>query len=977
MNRNRSDFGQPCWAIHAEELAEWVVDHLVNRTDCYGAYYYHLGGHHPSDFELAGKPIPVRSRTVVKPLTVETIRRHFQAFDARDLIGIHSTSSDDTCRWIEIDIDQHQENATEVAKRNAIAALAWYRRLLDFGFQPLLWHSNGHGGFRLNVRFSQPLPATEAYSFGHWLVRDWREFGLPGAGPDVFPKQRSIKNTEKQLGNVVRLPGRHHKHGVYPVVFNGDRWLRDEEAIAFILQLGSQPGGLIPDEARKFEPQKPSANRQNGSSLVVFPPITLNCGNVLDQAKAILEKWRLPVAGERNHTLFRAGCTIGERLPLSQEDHLQAMMFFNSKLETPLAEAEVAKVAKSSFQRTTSKRGGICYPSGTVEQFSADTSDPVVSLEEYRRKLKDQYRSVLGKPGIYLDTTPVGGGKTYQGCQTAGLCTTSLHVIPTHKNKEELVQGLANHGGLGEGQVAAFPERNENNCHRMDEVMKLYKLGIFVPSALCSTCEFRKDCPHINEKDRAEAAPHSVATMARMELNQLSRIGSGRDFIKIDENCLNLLRPLVKVGVDDLRAVVEAVKASLRFISQADDLDIKKCSDFFKTLKEIGEATIAAITDASTTCSLPVGETGKLPKLAEFVMTKGFQRAKTESRKKLADAKELLFGIVSGELHRCVIQVDQEPDGEFTKSIVGVWKTDLPRNDDGEIACPIIFADGTSAPELLMKIISEPVIDITPKGAIQTHKRVVQVPIDIKRSTRPAAFLNLVRGLLVANPSKKRVGIICHSNHHQGLSKLGKNLGSRIIKTAYFGSGEDRASNEWLDLDLDLLLVIGTPRIGPSDLTTKLIQLDFDKKAPASSKWGVRWWEGRNERGERVLVKTRRYEDPIWQRVYELEVHAALRQAIGRARAILSNGIDTIVVTCEPLRLPLVEESVPLISRNCERVLDLIATGDQTQGLNKAIVEQLGLSMRRAYEVVAELCDAGLINKIRRGHYELSAYESY
>lgn len=50
----------------------------------------------------------------------------------------------------------------------------------------------------------------------------------------------------------------------------------------------------------------------------------------------------------------------------------------------------------------------------------------------------------------------------------------------------------------------------------------------------------------------------------------------------------------------------------------------------------------------------------------------------------------------------------------------------------------------------------------------------------------------------------------------------------------------------------------------------------------------------------------------------------------------------------------------------------MVTTG-RTQGLNKLIVEKLRLSTRRAYELVAEPCDAGLFFKVRRGQYELSS----
>jgi len=194
------DNAQNPWRKHAGELAAWAWDHMVNRTDCYGRYYQRLQGLDANDFFVMGTPIPVGACTVWRPLTPDLLRGHFLTFETHGIVGLHSTSPKDTCKWVEIDIDQHDPGVTALAERNCAAAVAWFRRLRAIGFQPLLWHSNGVGGFRLNVRFDGPIPAADAYAFGHWIIRDWKEYGLPGDGPEVFPKQRSISDTDKRAG---------------------------------------------------------------------------------------------------------------------------------------------------------------------------------------------------------------------------------------------------------------------------------------------------------------------------------------------------------------------------------------------------------------------------------------------------------------------------------------------------------------------------------------------------------------------------------------------------------------------------------------------------------------------------------------------------------------------------------------------------------------------------------------------------------
>jgi hypothetical protein len=115
-------------------------------------------------------------------------------------------------------------------------------------------------------------------------------------------------------------------------------------------------------------------------------------------------------------------------------------------------------------------------------------------------------------------------------------------------------------------------------------------------------------------------------------------------------------------------------------------------------------------------------------------------------------------------------------------------------------------------------------------------------------------------------------------------------------------------------------------------------------------------------------VKTRSYDHAIWQRVYEFDVQANLTQAIGRARAILPEGMDVIVVTTEPLDIPLLDETVVPVCDTSAKVIDLAFSC--VNGLTaRLITERLHVSKRSAHYQLSLLQDLGVIMKGGRGSY--------
>ena len=188
----------------------------------------------------------------------------------------------------------------------------------------------------------------------------------------------------------------------------------------------------------------------------------------------------------------------------------------------------------------------------------------------------------------------------------------------------------------------------------------------------------------------------------------------------------------------------------------------------------------------------------------------------------------------------------------------------------------------------------------------------------------------------------------------------------------YFGSGDDRASNAWLEENLDLLLVIGTPRIAPADLRTRMIQLGLGS-VPAA-RWVNRYWRGRTEHGEPIEVVTRQYDHPLWQEVYEYDLRATLFQALGRARTILPNGMDALIISCEPLGLPLANQTVPQVSGSLEKALDIIVKQPSLEVINlpQLLMQLLGVKVRRARGIIAELIDLAVLQRLARGSYRLA-----
>lgn len=229
------------WHQRAAELAAWSARYFV-RADRYGGYFIDDNG----KTQTCTKPQKPRAKAVTNKL----LERHFKATKTNDVVGVHTLSAvHGGGRYAALDINAHP-GAKADPDANFRMALASYAKAEAVGLIPLLYESNGKGGYHFVVFFSgeKPyVPGPVLYGFGKWLAADYATAGLKKA-PETYPKQRTIP--ADGYGNWLRVIGRHHTRDFWPRVWDGSAWLDGAAAVVHVLSIPQSDPDLIPHEAR-------------------------------------------------------------------------------------------------------------------------------------------------------------------------------------------------------------------------------------------------------------------------------------------------------------------------------------------------------------------------------------------------------------------------------------------------------------------------------------------------------------------------------------------------------------------------------------------------------------------------------------------------------------------------------------------------------------------------------------------------------
>jgi hypothetical protein len=172
-----------------------MLENFITRRDCYGKW-------------INNGWISVKNE-----LTDDEIKRHEQGLIT---IGSYSISQDNTCNFVCWDIDNHGEGSEPNAAANQKTAFAICEQLEAYGLYGLIEDSDGRGSFHVWLLFDKPIPSKTAYDLGCFIKN---KFNVR----EAFPKQSKItENTP--FGNLIRLPGKHHKHNHFSNFWIGEEW---------------------------------------------------------------------------------------------------------------------------------------------------------------------------------------------------------------------------------------------------------------------------------------------------------------------------------------------------------------------------------------------------------------------------------------------------------------------------------------------------------------------------------------------------------------------------------------------------------------------------------------------------------------------------------------------------------------------------------------------------------------------------------
>ncbi len=772
---------------------------------------------------------------------------------------------------------------------------------------------SGHG-VHLYWRLLQPITDLK-----RWTAIQKRLIELFGSDPAIHDPAR-----------MMRLPGFLNVNGDAARCFIHEADPGRRYALADILP-------VLPPEPPKTE----SPNLDDGSLSVAG-----NASAIPRRAKAYADHFE-PVEENRNSSLFGRSCALVEKFDLDEDQVLQLIDETNDKAQNPLDHAEVEEVVEKAVKHVKKKgkrRGTALNRSQHLERFKEPTG-PVVELEDWRRQMTDARLASLDQKGsVFFDGSTTGAGKSTADQTAMRQAGTSAVFLPTHDACNELAKTLTE-SGLS---AACHPPLDGSTCLKFGTkgdpgpAQLALKAGLNVGQCLCTSCEKANFCEYQKRREQARTADHTIATHARASLSDFQP-AVDKPVVFVHEDAVSLLRPMVKVirqspksdvpQARHLRDILVIAQAAEEIaVTWADDRAIEfsrrlttattdliaylDSADLVKPLEEAANAG-KATSDLLSVKALPLRPTLARHDRLDYLLLRAMDRSNIHAH---GPALKLALAYSLGELaHLCVVVDETKAKGGkafFIKSLVGVWKVELPSDT------VVWLENASTTAALLTEIVGQQVVDKTPNGRLTLKVPPIQFPdVDITQQSCGNTVRSVVRGLIAQHPQAKKVGIITQQRHVAEIEKLAPIWQNRIARIEYFFSGKDRASNSWLDCDL--ILVIGTPRVPPSAVRDTLIRLGRVSAAANNASFDSLTWEGRTKNGHLVKIDGLGYAEPSWAEIHSHLVKETLLQAVGRGRGVTANGVPVLVVSNESLGLTLADQPLRLVTDAEDETLQL------------------------------------------------------
>lgn len=592
------------------------------------------------------------------------------------------------------------------------------------------------------------------------------------------------------------------------------------------------------------------------------------------------------------------------------------------------------------------------------EDGTVDASEPR-DLGEYRKELASNTIAAVKDRGVCVSRAPTGAGKSYAAVHAiheSGLDlvwrkrtkdgqqierqeiepTRSVTVMPSHDNLAERLEEMLE-GGHWPSDVAAMPKLSEDNCENFAEAAAARTAGLSHGAAVCVGCSCRPGCKYVRQAEAARKARHLLTTAEHYRRSFNARYMKERSLVIIDERCDEVLAPAIECTPEEMLAAgqffdsVASVALSIG-VSDANSWSpdaeerCRVAADLSLVASELAAAAVGLAEAANSQTEegalrFAVDPTRDLPFGWERMV---FGALKDNAVKPPPPAAmRALLAVASAEAKTWAIAdfKDGKPNAELQRKIIVSWRLPMERKR-------LLLMDGTADLGELADLCEADTREITPEGRLALVHPITQRAEEIFKSTSPARVRALLIGLLEEMPQYTRIGIVGHKRHVKALlgdpeapEALPDIYRQRFAKISHFGAGSDRGSNDW-HTTCDLLLVLGTPRPNPASVRRRMAILGIREATGPRGQFGLLTWTATLKGGGTAEVETSGYAEPAWQRFYVAITRAAIRQAVGRARSTLKEGIPTVVVTKEPLGYEVVLDPISERSGGAQRILE-------------------------------------------------------
>lgn len=588
----------------------------------------------------------------------------------------------------------------------------------------------------------------------------------------------------------------------------------------------------------------------------------------------------------------------------------------------------------------------------------------------------------------------------------------SLFVYPTHANCLEIEETLVSSGVDActyPGRLTSDDDKREQNCWN-DDANEAEKMGFSVVTSVCPSCSHQSECwrfGYLRQMADASEAHVALCTHKRIEFAGLTEFVASRQYLSIHENPVNLLRPQTKASLNDLIQIQMVLNRILNDPFHLDWFGAAKpqkirgrllegdevliCKErqyrFCLRLADLVDDLVQRVFTAERTTELIFPHRHSLAEGVERTLFRATRRAQAKIQ---GQPWRFVLAAMTGALHSAAIVVTRRKSStaggsaseeELNRFAVGFGNNTPPAD------MVTWFSDATMTVDLLRSLLGASVNDATPAGRLELQKKAIQIPRDITRQTAVSTVARLLRGVLTDRAEVQRAGLICHRTHLAVLTEMESIFANRIVKSAYFGSGEERSSNAWQH-ECDLIIVAGTPRVPPDDVAIHLIQIGEIGAACRDVTWGPLKWETRTEAGQTVVITGSGYADPVWRRGHQNLVRATLVQAIGRGRGILEDGCEVVVLSTEECGLPISDGKPTVLNKSAAMILtrlkelspeNSIYNYIEKSGVKTAqLATETGLSVSVVRGNLSLLENLGRVCKIgERGGWRPVAQESF